>query len=244
MTTTPSPSVASSSPAASAAPALSGPGTVCDSNPGRRVVINRGSVNCAQAVRIINATPGAYEAAPPTIEGWRCVRDGGYGELAMVGHNYSCTRGGDQVLAQDSSVPIANNWVDADDYFAANAEPNDGFYFTTESRKFFCAIFYTSGSARAGCHGHLPRAAPTIHQSPQYPTANTIESVDGAFGDLLNRGDPEYQLIGASARVLPYGHPLFVGGYTCVVDYSTGVTCRSFTTGHGFTVNDVRYQLF
>lgn len=227
-----------------AAPVASGPGTVCDPNPTRRVVINRGSVDCAQAIRIINATPGAYEAAPPSIEGWACVRAGGYGFLAQQGYNYRCDRGGDQVLAQDNSVPVANNWVDAHDFYRSGGG-QDGFYFTTPLHKFDCAIIGTTpADAHAGCHGRL-NAAPTINQGPQFTHANTIESVAGDPGRLIQRGDPEYQFLdGGDPRPLEYAHPLFVNGYTCTTNETTGTTCTNFATGHGFTVLVDHFRLF
>lgn len=224
-----------------------GPGTVCESTQARRIVINRGHADCAQAVRIISAIPGVGEAAPPDIEGWSCGRDGGYGNLAMSGYMYRCDRGGDQVLSQDDSVPVAANWVDNNDYYRASdqVDGQSGFYFQSPTGYFACAIIGTPGAASAGCHGQLPSAAPTINQHPDFQTANTIDSLNGEHGQLRQRGDPQYQFISdVKSRVLPYNQPIFVSGYTCTVDRDAGTTCRNFDTGHGFTVNRSTYKLF
>ncbi|MDG3011304.1 hypothetical protein G4X40_14200 [Rhodococcus sp. D2-41] len=124
-------------------------------------------------------------------------------------------------------------------YFASSAGQS-GYFFTTPSGKFLCAITgdLPTNSA-AGCHGRIPANATSG------PRPNTIMSSDGEIGTVFHRGDPQFQrLDGGTAPALGYGTPLYAMGYTCTVDYSAGTTCRNFRTGHGFTVNDVRAELF
>lgn len=57
-TTVPAPVTAIPDPVAQSATlaGLRGAGTVCDPNPNRRIVINRGTASCTQAVKLVDST--------------------------------------------------------------------------------------------------------------------------------------------------------------------------------------------
>lgn len=118
------------------------------------------------------------------------------------------------------------------------------YYFTTPSSKFECAVV-TAPHPVAGCHGTLPGTAPRV-SSPAgsgTTTPNAIRVGADGPGEFAATGDPAFHRFDGTAKVLPYGSPLRVQGFTCTVDEHTGVTCAS-ASGHGFTVSDSAYRLW
>ncbi len=119
------------------------------------------------------------------------------------------------------------------------------YYFTTASEKFECAIV-TAATIVAGCHGSFPDSAPKVPGSGAPETKvkpNAIEVPANGPGHFVSVGDPQFHRFEGTTKVLPYGAPLNVGGFTCSVDESKGVTCAS-AAGHGFTVSDTAYQVW
>ncbi|MFC9790887.1 hypothetical protein [Rhodococcus sp. NPDC127528] len=117
------------------------------------------------------------------------------------------------------------------------------YYFTSPSSKFECAIV-TARQPVAGCHGAFPPNAPQVKGSgaPGPVTPNSIRVAADRPGEFFSAGDPAFHRFDGTAKVLPYGSPLRVQGFTCTVDERTGVTCE--TAGHGFTVSDNAFRLW
>lgn len=123
--------------------------------------------------------------------------------------------------------------------------------FVTPSSEWMCVIgAYPSGGDNAACavspnQGPLPIAdvpfaqAPTGEISSQIPNVISIpESSDPAFRvvaePIWSGADPP--------RELPYDTVLQVGGFSCNVQRA-GVSCRSDSTGMGFTFSTKGYEL-
>ncbi|MCX2756757.1 hypothetical protein [Gordonia sp. 4N] len=153
-----------------------------------------------------------------------------------------CDRGRDQILTQNSSVPVADNWVDGDDYFRTDAGQS-GYFFQVADGQFFCAITGTPGRAAAGCQ--QSPVTTTRHTTDSETTTITTESIQGRPGNLGASSEPQYQFAGEGSTLPLSDHQrLFVNGYTCSVDYHTTITCWYFATNHGFTVSADSYRLF
>jgi hypothetical protein len=63
---------------------------------------------------------------------------------------------------------------------------------------------------------------------------------DGRPGHLVCAGDTT---LDPSAKTIPYGTNTSVGGFTCQ-SRSSGITCTSDSSGHGFFVSIQSYRLF
>ena len=121
------------------------------------------------------------------------------------------------------------------------------YYFTTPSTKFHCAILTGGDLPTAGCHGPMPASAPKVPgagASGTPVTPNAIEVTGGRLGQFASAGDPRYYpLDGSAAPALSYGTALQVNDLTCLVDETSGVTCRS-DAGHGFTLSDSVFRVW
>ncbi|UOT02550.1 hypothetical protein MPY17_26785 [Rhodococcus opacus] len=121
------------------------------------------------------------------------------------------------------------------------------YYFTTPSTKFHCAILTGGDLPTAGCHGPMPASAPKVPgagASGTPVTPNAIEVTGGRAGQFASAGDPRYYpLDGSAAPALSYGTALQVNDLTCLVDETSGVTCRS-DVGHGFTLSDSAFRVW
>ncbi|MFD9661786.1 hypothetical protein ACFWAY_09150 [Rhodococcus sp. NPDC059968] len=129
--------------------------------------------------------------------------------------------------------------------FAGTAEGS--YYFTTPSTKFHCAILTGGDVPTAGCHGPMPASAPKVPGSGASGTPvtpNAIEVTGGRPGEFASAGDPRYYpLDGSAAPALSYGTALQVNDLTCLVDETSGVSCRS-DAGHGFTLSDSAFRVW
>ncbi|MFC9762553.1 hypothetical protein [Rhodococcus jostii] len=121
------------------------------------------------------------------------------------------------------------------------------YYFTTPSTKFHCAILTGGDVPTAGCHGPMPASAPKVPgagASGTPVTPNAIEVTGGRPGQFASAGDPRYYPLDRSAApALSYGTALHVNDLTCLVDETSGVTCRS-DAGHGFTLSDSAFRVW
>ena len=121
------------------------------------------------------------------------------------------------------------------------------YYFTTPSTKFHCAILTGGDVPTAGCHGPMPASAPKVPgagASGSLVTPNAIEVAGSRPGQFASAGDPRYYPLDRSAApALSYGTALEVNDLTCLVDETSGVTCRS-DAGHGFTLSDSAFRVW
>ncbi|MFD6056602.1 hypothetical protein C8E05_5819 [Rhodococcus wratislaviensis] len=121
------------------------------------------------------------------------------------------------------------------------------YYFTTPSTKFHCAILTGGDVPTAGCHGPMPASAPKVPgagASGTPVTPNAIEVAGSRPGQFASAGDPRYYPLDRSAApALSYGTALEVNDLTCLVDETSGVTCRS-DAGHGFTLSDSAFRVW
>ncbi len=142
-------------------------------------------------------------------------------------------------------LPPTNNahLVDAFDYVA---HPNDeaGYYFTTPSRRWQCAILPRD---KAGCQAAggamriagQPDTVPDAAGEATTPNAIVIESEGDAHFAALDK--PEFSPPG-SATVLPFNRTLIAARFRCNVQQETGVSCLSEQSGRGFTFSAEGFQ--
>lgn len=140
-----------------------------------------------------------------------------------------------------SAAPVPEfgtaNLVNAADY-AGEVDGRKGYYFTSPSGRFGCAILPRD---KAGCQsaGGLaaglgiagePEEIPDGEGGTTTPNALVVDDDDAGFAALT---EPEFFL--DTAKVLPFGKALAVAGYRCNVQEETGLSCVRELTGKGFT---------
>jgi hypothetical protein len=147
-----------------------------------------------------------------------------------------------------SPPPVAAsnaNLVNAFDYYAeSNGQP--GYYFTTPSGKWRCAIIPRN---KAGCQpgsgssmgvAGAPATVPGAAGADKPPNAILVEfEGDARFAAL----DPSaLSPTGSQAKSLPFNRVLAAAGFRCNVQES-GVSCVSDATGKAFTFSADGYTL-
>jgi hypothetical protein len=138
-----------------------------------------------------------------------------------------------------SKVPSSKNLANAFDYAAQGPDGETGYYFTSPSKRWVCAIFPRK---TAGCQSSTGSAipiegAPTSVPGPQAtdaaPNAITVDSTgDAQFASV---DPPGYALVPGPATVLPFGEVLAVATFRCNVQEASGISCLSEKSGKGFT---------
>jgi hypothetical protein len=108
--------------------------------------------------------------------------------------------------------------------------------FRTPSKNIFCDL--TSSSVRCDI----------VRKTWQPPAKPADCELDWGNGLFLESGEAGVTctgdtLIGAAKRTLEYGTALRAGDIQCESE-SSGLTCTSDKTGHGFTLAAARYTLF
>jgi hypothetical protein len=137
-------------------------------------------------------------------------------------------------------VPATNDVLaNAFDFAAPQPDGQTGYYFTSPSKRWVCAII--PGQA-AGCQSPAgstipiagaPDTAPSTDGTDGSPTAIEVgRDADPRFVDL---DPPGYAVTPGPATVLPYDKLLIVAGFRCNVQEATGISCASEVTGKGFT---------
>jgi hypothetical protein len=139
------------------------------------------------------------------------------------------------------------NLANAFDFYAqSNGQP--GYYFTTPSGKWRCAIL---PRAKAGCQSATnPRSSMGIPGEPDTVTNAAGETKppnalvvdfegDSHFASL---DQPELSLVPGPAKALPFNKILAAAGFRCNVQ-QIGVSCLSESTGNGFTFSAAGYTL-
>lgn len=138
-----------------------------------------------------------------------------------------------------SKRPSNEKLANAFDYAASGPDGETGYYFTSPSKRWVCAIFPRKS---VGCQSSTGSAiavvgAPTSVLGPQgtdtTPNAITIDSTGDAQFTLFDA--PGYALVPGPATVLPFGQVLAVAAFRCNVQEASGISCLSEKSGKGFT---------
>jgi hypothetical protein len=150
------------------------------------------------------------------------------------------TRAGPPAAPPPSKRPTNDTLANAFDYYA-QADGETGYYFTSPSKRWVCAIFPRTS---AGCQSATGSTiavtgAPTSVPGPQgtgpgtAPNAIQVDrDADARFASLDR---PGYSLVPGPAVVLPFDKVLAVAGFRCNVQEASGISCLSELSGKGFT---------
>ena len=134
--------------------------------------------------------------------------------------------------AAPSARPSNAHLVNAFDYVGKATDTPDttGYYFTTPSGKWRCAILTHT---KAGCQASSGwRSGLGIQGEPD--STNAIAVDEEGDPQFVSLDQPEFALDSGSAKVLDFNKILAAAGFRCNVQES-GVSCRSDMTGKGFT---------
>jgi hypothetical protein len=131
--------------------------------------------------------------------------------------------------AAPSPPPSNAHLVNAFDYVAQVGEAT-GYYFTTPSGKWRCAIMTRT---KAGCQASSSwQSGLGVKGEPESTNAIVVdEQGDPQFVTL---DQPEFFLASGSAKALQFNRILAAAGFRCNVQES-GVSCLSEASGKGFT---------
>jgi hypothetical protein len=153
-----------------------------------------------------------------------------------------------QPATPTSSVPTpANNLhlANAYDYFA-RSDDHTGYYFTTPSGRWRCAIVTHT---RAGCESAggssmgIPGSPATVVDTDgasHTPNAIVVDELGDAHFAWV--GQAEFSSVSGSGKVLEFNRVLDAAGFRCNVQQS-GVSCLNESTGNGFTFSSDGYTL-
>jgi hypothetical protein len=148
--------------------------------------------------------------------------------------------------AEPSTPPSNAHLANAFDYVAHVGE-NTGYYFTTPSGKWRCAILTR---IKAGCQASRgwqsglgitgePDSVPDAAGQPTTPNAIVVDrDGDPQFVALVQ---PEFWLDPGPAKALHFNRILAAAGFRCNVQEESGVSCQSETSGKGFTFSAEGY---
>ena len=147
--------------------------------------------------------------------------------------------------APPSTPPSNAHLVNAYDY-VGHAGETTGYYFTTPSGKWRCAILTRTN---AGCQASsgwqsglgIPGEPDSVPDAAgQATTPNAIAIDDDGDPQFVALGQPEFWLAPGPAKVLQFNRILAAAGFRCNVQES-GVSCQSETSGKGFTFSAQGY---
>jgi hypothetical protein len=143
-------------------------------------------------------------------------------------------------------TPSSNvHLVNAFDYVARIGDIT-GYYFTTPSGKWRCAILTRT---KAGCQASsgwqsglgIPGEPDSVPDTAgQATTPNAIVVDDEGDPQFVALGQPEFWLVPGPANALKFNRILAAAGFRCNVQES-GVSCQSETSGKGFTFSAAGY---
>lgn len=124
---------------------------------------------------------------------------------------------------------------------AARYQQEGGYFFVSPSGKFHCGIISNRDGRRAaaGCHGKTQPVPPRPASCPQsvgWGRGLQVYS-DGEVSFVCTGGVIYGPGTGVEPPALDYGRRLSATGFTCTTATS-GVTCKSDASGHGFTIAD------
>lgn len=128
-----------------------------------------------------------------------------------------------------SPRPSNAHLVNAFDY-VAEAGDITGYYFTTPSGKWNCAILT---HAKAGCQAASSwRSGLGVEGEPD--STNAIAVDEEGDPQFVTLEAPDFSLASEPAKTLPFNRILAAAGFRCNVQES-GVSCLSEMSGRGFT---------
>lgn len=154
--------------------------------------------------------------------------------IALVCALAGCTEPGTRSVAPSSAPPSAKvGFGGKEPPVVTEVEQAT---FRTPSRNIFCDLSSSSVRCDIVRKTWTPPAKP---DDCELDWGNGVFLESGEAG-MTCTGDT---LIGASTRTLEYGSALRAGDIQCE-SQSTGLTCMSDKTGHGFTLAAARYALF
>jgi hypothetical protein len=131
--------------------------------------------------------------------------------------------------ATSSARPSNAQLTNAFDY-VGHVGDTTGYYFTTPSGKWKCAILTHT---KAGCQASSGwQSGLGVHGEPD--TTNAIAVDEQGDAQFVTLDQPEFALDSGSAKVLDFNRILAAAGFRCNVQES-GVSCQSDTSGEGFT---------
>jgi hypothetical protein len=122
---------------------------------------------------------------------------------------------------------------------AAQNDGETGYYFTSPSKRWVCAVIPREA---AGCQSSTGSTIPITGAPDSVPGADGTESAPNAIqvgvetdAQFASVEAPGYSLVPGPAVVLPFGEVLIVAGFRCNVQEATGISCASEVSGKGFT---------
>ena len=159
----------------------------------------------------------------------------GCSNVTVVNTGESPTHTAPAPTATPSAPPSNAHLVNAFDYVGHVGDVT-GYYFTTPSGKWRCAILALS---KAGCQA--ARSWQSGMGVPGEPDSANAIAVDGE-GDpqFVTLAQPEFWLDPSPPKVLQFNRILAAAGFRCNVQDS-GVSCQSETSGKGFTFSAAGY---
>lgn len=162
--------------------------------------------------------------------------------------------GGPRVVSTDDTAPAPNtaaapaptttrpsNAHLANAYhFAAEVDGQTGYYFTSPSGRWECAIVprvhagcqNARNTASIGISG-APDRVPGADGEPSSPNAIVVDR--DAEPRFVALAAPAFGLSPGPATELPFNRILAVADFRCNVQEAVGISCRSETSGKGFT---------
>lgn len=129
--------------------------------------------------------------------------------------------------------------------FAADVAGQTGYYFTSPSGRWECAIIPRTS---AGCQNArstdigidgAPEEVPGPDGDPTAPNAIVVDRTGETRFAALSA--PGFALEPGPARELPFNRILAVAGFRCNVQEATGISCLSELSGKGFTFSNESY---
>ncbi|MBV7703957.1 hypothetical protein NOVA_14345 [Nocardia nova] len=177
--------------------------------------------------------------ATATIGGCGSVRDGDTAGQGATSSSSAATGSSPQVVPADPNS------------YRADSGGVEGYYFTSPSGLWRCAIIPGGHNPQAGCQPSTNTrpdmgvaGAPTVedqftHGQAQ-PNAILVDRSSGPRFDHL--GQAIFWLTPGEAQILPYNTPLTAGGFTCNTQ-ETGVSCRDDQSGRGFTFSTAGFSM-
>jgi hypothetical protein len=138
--------------------------------------------------------------------------------------------------ARPSNVHLANAF-----HYAAQVNGTTGYYFTTPSGRWQCAILPRQ---RAGCQNAAgsgsgisitgaPDEVPDADGESSPPNAIVVDQTDDP--QFASVPSPGFGLDSGDATVLPLNRVLAAAGFRCNVQEVSGISCMSEPSGKGFT---------
>lgn len=133
-----------------------------------------------------------------------------------------------------TTVPSNAHLANAFD-FAADVAGQTGYYFTSPSGRWECAIIPRTS---AGCQNATGTSL-GIDGAPDDATGVIVERTSDAT--FVTSDAPGFALERGPARELPFNRILAVAGFRCNVQETTGISCLSELSGKGFTFSNESY---